>query len=476
MVQRKVLSFWFLICLLTPIHSVALIMHSTSINGKYVQTLYKISEQTWRNAAASHAAKIKDILSPGLTCLEHPLNTGIAKRRHYKDDWTGLDPLNPIFNFLIEYYGIKGSKGTRRLARWSPDPSIMMSGWHTNDIKNNLAVEVFHKCEDDLVFNSAMNATNGIGGIFLENANAEDLGGTLHLRGAIPVPSENPGQLYGIIYNAAIFYNRYSPLETEESRVQLLKTIAPFQWYKSIMETTLNSDPIIHCHGLHEWAMQYHPEGADAPPSASYQSSLELRVSREVINKTVERKGISCTHVDALRFFAPAAAPLNHHGSSLQRLDQLRLEQKACVHAHMDLLKIALKIQPFISSELLVDVLQIALKARKLDVEASPYDATMYGADVVPVETKEGRKLYREQQTALMAEAEAIRIRLLHAYEIFLDIAFDEEIITNSSVEKKRKEVKKGKIINREDIKVMNFDGTLHATAEPGSLPWRHNI
>ena len=39
----------------------------------------------------------------------------------------------------------------------------------------------------------------------------------------------------------------------------------------------------------------------------------------------MERKGLRCTHVDALRFFAPAAAPLNHHGSFLEREDQLRL-------------------------------------------------------------------------------------------------------------------------------------------------------
>ena len=447
------------------------------MSGKNVKALYKISEETWRHAATSHSARIKEILSPGLTCLDHPLNSGLAKRRHYHDDWTGLDPVNPIFNFLIEYYGIKGSKGTRRLARWSPDPSIMMSDWYINDTNDKLAVEVLHKSEDDLIFKSAMNVTNGIGGIFLENANIEDLGGTLHLRGAIPVPSlENPDKLYGIIYNSAIFYNRYIPLETEESRLQLAKTIAPFQWYKSIMETTLQSEPVMHCHGLHEWAMQYHPEGADPPPSASYQSSLKLRVSREVINRTVERKGISCTHVDALRFFAPAAAPLNHHGPSLKRIDQLRLEQKACVHAHMDLLKIALKIQPFISSKLFADVLQIAIKARKLDVEASPYDAGMYGAGVVPVETKEGRKLYREKQRELMIEAEAIRIRLLGAYKTFLDISFDDEIIENSSVKKKPIEVKRGEIIDREDIKVKNFDGTIHATAEPGSLPWRRNI
>ena len=55
-------------------------------------------------------------------------------------------------------------------------------------------------------------------------------------------------------------------------------------------------------------AMQYHPIGEIEPPSAKYQQHLPLRLSRQTINDTVERRGISCTHVDALRFFAPAAA------------------------------------------------------------------------------------------------------------------------------------------------------------------------
>ena len=53
--------------------------------------------------------------------------------------------------------------------------------------------------------------------------------------------------------------------------------------------------------------MQYRPKGAYPPPSAKYQSGLNLRVSREVIDKMVERKEIRCTEVDALRFFPPAA-------------------------------------------------------------------------------------------------------------------------------------------------------------------------
>ena len=45
------------------------------------------------------------------------------------------------------------------------------------------------------------------------------------------------------------------------------------------------------------------------------------------------------------------------------------------MHAHMDLLKIALKLQPFMDAKLLKEILEVAIKASRLDVEASPYDA-----------------------------------------------------------------------------------------------------
>jgi len=204
-------------------------------------------------------------------------------------------------------------------------------------------------------------------------------------------------------------------------------------------------------------AMQYRPSGAPPPPSAKYQSHIPLRVSQQVINSTVERKGISCTHVDALRFFSPAAAPLNHHGSSLERTDQLRLEQKACVHAHMDLLKIVLRLAPFVESDLIADTLEMSLAARTLDIEASPYDVTAYGAGVVPVETKEGRELYRSRQKKLMTEAEPVRMRLLNSYRVFMSLAFDEKILDGSFT-----------------IGANSFAAPERfSRAEPGGKPWR---
>eukprot|EP00571_Detonula_confervacea_P001968 CAMPEP_0172319884 /NCGR_PEP_ID=MMETSP1058-20130122/38971_1 /TAXON_ID=83371 /ORGANISM="Detonula confervacea, Strain CCMP 353" /LENGTH=473 /DNA_ID=CAMNT_0013035029 /DNA_START=129 /DNA_END=1547 /DNA_ORIENTATION=- len=426
-----------------------------------------ISETIWRTAASNHSQRIKSILQPGLTPLDHVLNSGRkyrGNRRHIVDEWTALDPTNPIYNFLVEYYGLKGAKGPRRLARWAPDLKLLRGA--DTIVGDDASSSVHHTTVTqsdssvDVVYKAAMKASHGLGGILLENANLDDLGGTLYLRGSVPVPMEESDsmlqssiqsttantddnddpeqQLHGILYNPAVFYDRHLPIEEDdiERRKKLRKTIAPFQWYSSILQTTMESEPILHCYGLHEWAMQYHPEGSPPPPSAKYQSSLKLRVSREVINEAVERKGIRCTHVDALRFFAPAAGPLNHHGHELERMDQLRLEQKGCVHAHMDLLKIGLKLHGFISSELLLEILELSLAARQLDVEASPYDATEYGARIVPVETNEGRKMYRDEQIVLMQRSEPIRRRLLDAYEVFMKLAFEEDVLGGDSSDK----------------------------------------
>merc|ERR1712127_274012 len=107
------------------------------------------------------------------------------------------------------------------------------------------------------------------------------------------------------------------------------------------------------------------------------------------------------------------------------------------VHAHMDLLKIALRIKPYCDPTLLLQVLQIALRARSLDVGASPYDCSEYssGVDaqepsqtvpirVIPVETTEGRALYKTLQTRLLAEAKVVRTRLLPNYEAYGNLAF----------------------------------------------------
>lgn len=424
---------------------------STTETGRIIM----IQEKQWKEEARSHRDRIYSLLKPGLTPMNHAINSGCrrgGKRRLMKEDddiesFTALDSDHPVFNFMIEYYGLKGAKGTKKLGRWSPDPSLLLTPASS---QQNREID---STNSDL-WQTIMSISEGRGGIFLENATEDDIGGILHLRGCLPIPlsscsSEDKTmdgarkELQGVLYNPAVFYQRqFTPTiesthtinNTDQNQV-MLKTIAPFVWYSSILENTLASDPILHCYGLHEWAMQYRPSNAPPPPSAKYQSHLPLRVSQQVINSTVERRGVHCSHIDALRFFAPAAIPLNkEHGDAypLDRVNQLQLEQKGCVHAHMDLLKIALKLQPFIDSSLVGDVLTIALQARKMDIEASPYDATAYGLGIIAIEKDAGRRLYKQRQIELMEGAESVRARLLRSYRDFMTLAFDEELIQSS--------------------------------------------
>eukprot|EP00980_Cylindrotheca_fusiformis_P024810 scaffold12503_cov143-Cylindrotheca_fusiformis.AAC.4 len=152
---------------------------------------------------------------------------------------------------------------------------------------------------------------------------------------------------------------------------------------------------------------------------------------REVLStKRSKEKGfLAHTSVDALRFFAQDALPLNKFGGPLDRSAQVQLEQPACVHAHMDLLKIVLKLTPFVDPVLLQRVLEAALEARKLDVAASPCDASAYGLGAIPVDTPAGRSEYRNRQRKLMAQVEPVRRALYHSYSDFLRLAFDEEIL-----------------------------------------------
>jgi hypothetical protein len=277
----------------------------------------------------------------------------------------------------------------------------------------------------------------------------------LHLRGAIL-------QDNGALYDPSQWFADKQQQQTNSDAVQGGGVVAQkhpasaYLWFRSILQQTLQAEPILHCHGLHEFAMLYQPHGAPKPPSAKYQQHLHLRVGQDVINETVERKGISCTHVDALRFFAPAAGPLNHHGASLERTDQLRLEQPACVHAHMDLLKIGLRLQPFCDAGLMRRILQLSMDARRLDVAASPYDATAYGVGIVPIETKAGRAQYRKEQRELMERAEPIRRELVDAYNLFLKLAFDDDpVLLEAQV---------------------TPSAERYATAQPGGKPWRYNL
>eukprot|EP00605_Chrysophyceae_sp_TOSAG23-4_P001165 GSChrysophyteH1.ASY1.ANO1.1273.1 assembled CDS len=192
---------------------------------------------------------------------------------------------------------------------------------------------------------------------------------------------------------------RYKRLELEKNR--------------DILHGSLRRIPNFACHGLHEWAMLY-------KSNAKMQTKLRLRVPQSTIDSLVKGElgcSLRCTHFDAFRFFHPDAKPLN--AFQLSRDTQVAHEQGGCIHATMDLFKHAYSIFPLISSSLLRRSLELAFKARYLDMRSSPYDVSMYRGceDVIEVETERGRKKYREEQMLLWKESSSARRELLEVYE-----------------------------------------------------------
>ena len=87
----------------------------------------------------------------------------------------------------------------------------------------------------------------------------------------------------------------------------------------------------------------------------------------------------------------------------------------------MDLYKWALKLGPLVPGELFLDCFELAARARRLDMEASPYDCRELGFDVVAVETAEGKAEYVARQRALAQAAAPLRARLVATVEAALD-------------------------------------------------------
>ena len=101
-----------------------------------------IAEDVWREAAQDHHQKIKNLLDPGLVGLDDPLMRPVLRNFQNLDDdakaLTMLDPKHPIYNFLVEYYGLKGLKGPKRLARWSPSVGLFFWDSNVGDNDNNI--------------------------------------------------------------------------------------------------------------------------------------------------------------------------------------------------------------------------------------------------------------------------------------------------------------------------------------------------
>lgn len=170
-----------------------------------------------------------------------------------------------------------------------------------------------------------------------------------------------------------------------------------------LLERTAVNPVSFDCFGLHEWAMVYH---TDSP-----RHSLPLRLGAAATNEVVDSHKLRCSHYDAYRFFTPPARPLNL--TVLEREGQPDNDQAGCVHVTMDLFKWAWKLGPLVPGELFLDALELAIDARTLDMEASPYDCRQLGLSVVAIETASGKAEYVRRQRELANRAAPLRRRMI---------------------------------------------------------------
>mgnify|MGYP001799699324 CR=1 FL=1 len=98
----------------------------------------------------------------------------------------------------------------------------------------------------------------------MHGAQIDDLNGRLLLRGTTV---DDPDVLLGVLFHPVRLYSQFrSTTAREESgnnnddntprmeqRTMLLRKLASFLCYKGILESTLDSETVTHCHGLHKY-------------------------------------------------------------------------------------------------------------------------------------------------------------------------------------------------------------------------------
>ncbi len=179
---------------------------------------------------------------------------------------------------------------------------------------------------------------------------------------------------------------------------------------RRLLVATGSRPPSYGCFGLHEWAMVYRLDADEVR-----HRGLPLRLGSAGTDAVVEQGPLRCTHIDAYRFFTPAAAPRNAFRPT--RASQPELEQPGCLHAGMDLYKWAAAFDPFLPAELVADCFAHAREIRALDMQASPYDLAALGYPPVPVETAEGRAEYVRRQRGFAESGALLRTRLVAALD-----------------------------------------------------------
>jgi hypothetical protein len=183
------------------------------------------------------------------------------------------------------------------------------------------------------------------------------------------------------------------------------------RFVSELLRATAQRPAQLNCFGMHEWAMVYRSD-------AVRHARVPLRLSAAATDAVVESMPLRCTHFDAFRFFNDTARPRN--AAQLSRASQVATEQPGCLHAGMDLYKWCYKLGPLIDSELLLDCLQLAAAARKVDMRASPYDLSGYGYSPIAVEHGAGRAEYVRCQSAIAQRAAPLRAALLARCDLLL--------------------------------------------------------
>jgi hypothetical protein len=191
------------------------------------------------------------------------------------------------------------------------------------------------------------------------------------------------------------------------------KRIKSIRWTLDLLKKSANKKPLFGCFGMHEWAMVYRA-------GEVRHDQIPFRLSEEEIAEFVESRPLLCTHFDAFRFFTDKAKPMNRN--ELSRNNFHDMEQPGCLHTNMDLYKWAFKLYPWISSEVIREAFFNAVETRKVDMQASPYDAREFGLEPIMIETEEGRKMYLNKQTEIFERSMPIRQELIDLMEDLLEL------------------------------------------------------
>ncbi|WP_020401720.1 hypothetical protein [Gracilimonas tropica] len=191
------------------------------------------------------------------------------------------------------------------------------------------------------------------------------------------------------------------------------KRISSLQWMLKMLKNTQQSRPSFGCFGMHEWAMVYKTKNPR-------HNQLPMRMEPDELAEFVESRPLLCTHFDAFRFFTKPAKPMNRFKLSREKFHET--EQPGCIHSNMDLYKWAFKMYPWIPSSLILKAFELAVEARHIDMQASPYDLRDQGLQPIKIETDTGRKEYKQKQEMIFEKGFPVREKIIQHMQELLSI------------------------------------------------------